>query len=176
MSIFHRYGLPLLIVGAVFLITILLPEDKRIQVIAPLITGVTMFVLYSLLGKPDVVIEDLGEEVAFSLASNRLWCSIHASIVNKSATGSAELKELVLRIYLAQGCLNVPLEKAEDINTNYRFLPHGRYPIDTLSFALDPLRLPINTQDIAGRKAEIRLQIVGQRIRNYEVKMSGKTN
>jgi hypothetical protein len=91
-------------------------------------------------------------------------------LINKSSTGSGELKELVLEIYLPEKCLDVPMEMADDIDSNYRFLPHGRYPSPRLWFKKYPTN--ITNQEIAGKQAEIRLSVVGQPDKTYKTRIA----
>ena len=118
---------------------------------------------------PDVVIEDLGQEVDCSFDQNQLRCLVKGHLVNNSATGTGELKSLKLRVFLDDTkYLDIPSGSGY---MGFRFDTHGVFPSVWLDFILRPVQENI-IESIAGKSAEIQLQVIGQTIRTYRVTMS----
>ena len=87
-----------------------------------------------------------------------------------SSTGSGDLEELVLRIFLDSGqYLDIPARRGEPDIVGFRFQSHGRYPDEILDFERHHIPSGI---DISGKEARIRLKIVGQGWREYKVRMA----
>lgn len=172
MSIFLRFGVPVIVLIVAPIIGFFIPTCQYVQLfIVSLVSGLPIWLLNSILHLPNVVIEGLGTEVSCHLRYNEVMCSILGVIINKSTTGSGELRELTLRVYLSQNKpLDIPIEQRSNVDTNYRFLPSGRYPTNYLWFSLSPVHL--TSEEISGKEAEIRLWVIGQHIKIYRVRMS----
>lgn len=123
--------------------------------------------------QPDVIIDQLGQEVYYRSRGDTLSCWVHGILMNKSSTGSGELAYLILRIFLkAQESIDITIKRGEPDIIGFRFQPYGVFPDNIMHFELSPHR--IDLAEIADKQAEIRLNVVGQSLKAYKVKMVRK--
>jgi hypothetical protein len=171
MELIRLYWSPVIILATSFLITFFLPEDKRIQIFAPLVVGILMFSIRSLLGLPDVVIEDLGKEATYSLIGGFVKLSIKGRLKNKSATGTGDIESLILRIISKSGeTINARPERGMP-STGYRLNTHGNSGYECLYFEANPVQ---GIKDIAGQPAKILLKVNGQSLKIYKIVIANK--
>lgn len=179
---FIRFGVPVLILVIAIVIPLLIPLCQPIQsiyqiIIAALVGGIPMWLISNLLHKPNVVIDGLENEVTWNLWVNGLKCSIPGRIRNKSSTGEGTIEELLLTIFRDdQGHLDVPVMKSIVPSVaGFRVKPYGIYPAKELEFELlGSAAKSIEGIDIAGKLAEIRLIVIGQKMKTYKVIMKEK--
>jgi hypothetical protein len=170
MGFFLQWIVPLLILIASLIITLLLPVDKQTQVAAPLVVGIFMFVLNSLLRVPDVVIADLKKRVSYLDDSNSLKFTVRGQLVNRSSTGFGDLKSIYLRIPLSNGeILDIEPMRSEQNLIGYRFNPHGVWADKWLQFERYGMPRGMTLDDLVNRDAQIILNVVGQSSKKYQV-------
>lgn len=173
MYCFLRFGVPLTILAIAITIASLIPTSQTIQIItAALLGGIPMWLIGNLRHIPNVVIEELGQEVTYVSSQTRLSCWTSGVIVNKSSTGEGEIKNLLLRISLDnESPIDVPARHGEPDIIGFRLKPNGLFPDRMIQFELSPIYTDI---EVAGKPAEIYLDVVGQKVKLYKVKMMSK--
>jgi len=172
---FIRYVAPFLILVIAIVIPLLVPIRQPIQItIAALVGGIPMWLISNLPYKPNVVIGGLEGEVIWDLWENGLRCFVLGRMRNKSSTGEGDIEEFLLRIFLNdQAQLDVPITKSiEPSIIGFRIKPNGVLPTEVFEFEL--LGSVPKGIDVTGKPAEIRLIVVGQKMRTYKVKMKEK--
>jgi hypothetical protein len=116
-----------------------------------------------------VVIEEISE-VNYLWRGHQLECSVRADVINKSATGPGEIRDIVLRIFFDDNTLDVlPMVGTNIIG--FRIQPYGRYPERRLDFVSSPINPDMYTT-IAGREAELILRVIGQKTKRYRTRMA----
>jgi hypothetical protein len=172
MNKFLRYLPEIIVLALAALITWQLPEDKRVQIVAPVIVGIIMFSLNSILGRPNVIIEGLSGEIFCSVSGNGLSCWTSGMIVNNSQTGEGEIKELTLIIILENSKhLDIAARHGDPDIIGFRVKPNGIFPDKILQF--ESSLVSSDMKDIIkGKPAQIRLGVVGQGIKQYKSQMA----
>ena len=169
MAIFLQWILPCLILFVIMIISYFSPVSNVTPVLYSLFVGIVMLTLKSLLGLPDVVIENLNKKVAcYPVSKEEILCFTTGTVVNKSATGEGELKSLKLRVFVAgKEYIDIPIERGEPDVIGFRLRTHGVIPSNYLYFRC--LIRTMSLENICDKFAEIRLEVVGQGIKAYKV-------
>lgn len=174
MGLFLQWGLPIIVLLISLIATVILPVERTIQVIAPLSVGIIIWILNRFLAVPNVVIEDLGKDVAYHISLGNLfnfW--VPGVIINHSYTGAGEIRDITLRIFVENSPVDVPILGGEPDFIGYRLLPNGCFPGKQFQFES---RLNLSGKSISGKNAEVRLRVVGQESRVYRTKISGSAS
>lgn len=170
MRIFLQWIVPIIVLIASLIVTIQLTPTQKTQVITPLLAGVIIFSLKSFQGMPDVILQMSSTEMTYLRPGygGEMRFHIRAMLVNRSATGTGELRGITLKIPLGNlQYLDIPVMRGEPDITGFRFQSHGVFPDKMLAF--ETAQLPTNLVDLSGQKAEIHLDVVGQRMKKYKI-------
>lgn len=174
MSRWVQWGAPILVLGAILIATLSWDADKRVQVVAPLLVWFAMFSLQTLLvWRPNVIVEDMSEEADYAV-DRELNVFVNATILNKSSTSSAHIRDVDLVIGMNPSAdIIVPVNSGVPNIIGFRLEPNGMFPGRNLWFQVVP-PYQIDDSMLSGKVAMLRLRVVNQRDKRYQIRMKSK--